>query len=268
MQLEQFKIYDVNETVTIENYPYGFRDKCTLYATIEETARGQRLKTQTLYKGHMNKPKYGTYGTGRFLATKEGFLYDCYYIVDERVLNDETGKYEPQTRITIYKFKGNSQPVATFEPTPENKNLIPKDILKRVQVKTAINNAISNAWNEAEQRQIKLFEGKTDAEIKTQILNIDNWKRGGEGYYIKDGFGRTYYKNIIVSFKCPFFSESFILSNESQKVKLTAKGRKWAENEGFKLLKAWLSELTPEYITITPRADTFPTVSIGNKTMI
>jgi len=53
-----------SEKVAVENYPYGFRLKTTLFDTIEfKPKQGYRHVTQTINpkNGKLNKPKAGTY---------------------------------------------------------------------------------------------------------------------------------------------------------------------------------------------------------------
>lgn len=63
------KIIKTSEVVTIEDYPYGFKLRCTLLDSVDfDQKKGYRHVTQTTdpKSGRLNNPKKGTYYTAMF----------------------------------------------------------------------------------------------------------------------------------------------------------------------------------------------------------
>lgn len=67
------KLIKTNEKVEVENYPYGFTLKTTLYDSMDFNKHGYRHVTQTINPktGRLNAPKKSTYSTMMFRYLNE-----------------------------------------------------------------------------------------------------------------------------------------------------------------------------------------------------
>lgn len=79
----------INEKLTIENYPYGYTMRTTMYKWIEfNTKRGFRVCSQTINPktGILNKPKQSTYSPFAWLTQENGRVevhgMDLYHLTD------------------------------------------------------------------------------------------------------------------------------------------------------------------------------------------
>lgn len=79
----------INEKLTIENYPYGYTMKTTMYKWIEfDTKKGFRVCSQTVNpkNGRLNNPKKSTYRRFAWLTQENGRVddggMDLYHLTD------------------------------------------------------------------------------------------------------------------------------------------------------------------------------------------
>jgi hypothetical protein len=244
--LPSLRFFAPGERTHTPDYPYGFRERCERLDWVEQTERGQRVVSQTIYKGRANAEKRSTYATGRGFAQLPGG-----WVMQYSIKGDTVGFYDLTAQHELGKVS-----LTTARP------YLPQAILKEHQDHETMQDAIGRAYERADAKHRALFERKTPEDIRAHIKDPKNWRTGSGGYHTPGGIGWTYNKrHVIVYLRCDFIEVCFY-HTVAPGARLTPSLKAEAVEDAQRQLAAYLAAMDPQRIIIREREGEPPTVSV------